>query len=364
MRRAGTDLEAENAAVGTELETENAAVGPDLSTGNAATGTAGQGPVHREFGTGLLRTEVTGTPEKGYVWVRHPGPRAPRPFTAHDPRLTAALPGDLPPGPVRWAPGVPPPEADGPQGRRYAVRGPESVAGRLLHHGPDEDLAVTLHGVGRLLRALHDTPVPAEAAVRLTTRPRGIHRFTEWLAGRSPSPRAAYAESLLRPRLGEVRMAALHALCARITGDREARVLCHGAPALGSLVPAVGPGARVGEADLLIGEDLCLAPWYHDLGWTLGELVELRWYRGDAHPAWPALLDAFFTGYGRDLGDDWHRLAALRVLLHLHDYTAYVGWDEKTFDKYTGFAMFLLDLSPGPTRRSADPVREPGDAAS
>lgn len=51
-------------------------------------------------------------------------------------------------------------------------------------------------------------------------------------------------------------------------------------------------------------------------------------------------------------------MAALRVLLHLHDYTAYVGWDEKTSEKYTGFAMFLLDpLSRNPWE--TDMIRTP-----
>ncbi|MET9838856.1 hypothetical protein ABZZ01_13815 [Streptomyces virginiae] len=324
--------------------------GSGTGTGTAVTveqTASEQVPERREFGTGLLHTVVTGDPDRGYTWVRRPGPLSPAPFAApgldlagpHGPAAPIAPDApdaQAPAGAVRWAPGT---ETAEPGGRRYRVRGPESVARRLLHHGPDEDLVAVLEGVGRLLRTLHETPVPQDLAGDPQTRPRGLVRFTDWLAGRAASPRAAYAESRLRPRLGETRMAALHALCARIA-DEPDPVLCHGAPALGSLVPAVPSGG----ADLLIGEDLCLAPWYFDLGWILGELVELKWYRGDGHPAWPRLLDALFQGYGRDLGDEWGRLAALRVLLHLHDYTAYVGWDEKTFEKYTGFAMFLLDL--------------------
>ncbi|MGW2042517.1 hypothetical protein [Streptomyces virginiae] len=316
-----------------------------MSATSPATGSAiGRTPAEQaeersEFGTGLLQTVVTGDPDHGYTWVRRPGPLSPAPFAAPGlvPPIALTGPG---PGPstaaVRWAAGT---ETAEPGGRRYHVRGPESVARRLLHHGPDEDLVAILEGVGSLLRGLHETPVPQDLAGRPESRPRGLVRFADWLAGRAASPRAAYAESRLRPRLGETRMAALHALCARIADEPEP-VLCHGAPALGSLVPAMPSGG----ADLLIGEDLCLAPWYFDLGWILGELIELKWYRGDGHPAWPRLLDALFQGYGRDLGDEWDRLAALRVLLHLHDYTAYVGWDEKTFEKYTGFAMFLLDL--------------------
>ncbi|MFC0495993.1 hypothetical protein ACFFKE_14055 [Streptomyces mutabilis] len=291
--------------------------------------------MRREFGTDLLRTVVAGGPGQGYTWLRRPGPQAPAPFAASSLLPRPPLPASGP-GAVRWATGTEGPE---PGARRYLVRGPEAIARRLLHHGPDEDMAAVLHGVGRLLRTLHETPVPPDLAARLDDRPRGLVRFTDWLAGRSPSPRAAYAEALLRPRLGETRMAALHALRARITEDPE-RVLSHGAPTLGSIVPAAGEAG----ADLLIGEDLCRAPWYVDVGWTLGELVELKWYRGDGNAQWPHLLEAFFQGYGRDLGDSWKHLAALRILLHLHDYTAYVGWDEKTFEKYSGFVMYLLDL--------------------
>ncbi|MEV4332258.1 hypothetical protein AB0K02_17270 [Streptomyces sp. NPDC049597] len=313
------------------------------AAGPAATETAAAAPEQpaysRDFGTGLLRTRVTGGTEGGgYTWVRRPGPQAPAPFAAPVPDLDALIAAEGGGRHVLWASGAV--TGDG-AGRVYRVRGPESAAGRLLYHGPDDGLVDVLRDLGRLLRALHDTPVPPVAADALRAAPRGLVRFTDWLAGRSPEPRAAYAESLLRPRLGEVRMAALHELCERIAADGD-RVLCHGAPALGSLVPAQGTSR--GDADMLIGEDVCLAPWYLDLGWTLGELVELKWYRGDSGPAWPRLLNALFEGYGRDLGDTWPRLAALRVLLHLHDYTAYVGWDEENFEKYTGFVMFLLDL--------------------
>ncbi|MFF6774201.1 hypothetical protein ACFY8W_11610 [Streptomyces sp. NPDC012637] len=333
------------------------ATGADTVTAGRESAEPGGGPHLREFGTGLLRTRVTGgaagTGAGRYVWERRPGALAPAPFAApltdaapvtDSAPLTDAAPAtdavrrllDGGDASVRWAPGTP--TADG-EGRIYRVRGPESAAGRLLYHGPDDELADALRGLGAALRTLHDTPLPT-GAVTPGPLPRGLVRFTDWLAGRSPQPRAAYAETLLRPRLGESRMARLHGLCERIAADAD-RVPCHGAAALGSLVPAEG---APGEADMLVGEDLCLAPWYWDLGWTLGELVELKWYRGDSGPAWPKLLDALFEGYGRSLGDDWSSLAALRVLLHLHDYTAYVGWDERNFEKYTGFATFLLDL--------------------
>lgn len=321
-------------------------------------------PFTREFGTGLLRTSVTGLPDGGYRWRRRNGPQSPAPFApapdapadpeggagasvegsgaapgADTARTGERIRGLRPDGAVRWAVGT----AEGAD-RVYRVRGPESVAGRLLREGPDEQLATTLHGLGRALRALHELPVPQDAGTG--ARPRGLVRLDDWLAGRSPSPRAAYAESFLRPRLGDARLAAVRELSAGMTaapGNADT-VLCHGAPGLGSLVPVAPGSGTPGEGDMLIGEDLCPASWQFDVGWTLGELVELKWYRGGDRPeAWSGALQSFFQGYGRDLGDAWARHAALRVLLHLHDFTSYVGWDQHTVEKYTGFVTFLLD---------------------
>ncbi|MEU7799425.1 hypothetical protein AB0J14_31515 [Micromonospora arborensis] len=283
-------------------------------------------PAGRDFGTDLLRTTVRPLPVGGYRWRRSVGTLAPTPFVPALDDVVVALPA---PGPVRWVAGVPDGDA-----RTYHVRGDHAVAGRLLRDGPDAALAPILHGLGRALRHLHDQPVPAGVG---THRPRGFTRLTTWLDGRSPQPRTAYAESLLLPRLGVDALRRIRAYTERIA--TAPAVLCHGAPGLGSLVPAE---ADPTEADALIGEDLCAAPWEYDLGWVLGELVELQWYRGGDRPAWQRLITALLDGYGRDLGDRWQEWVAFRVLLHIHDYTAYVGWESDVFARYTGFARYLL----------------------
>ncbi|WFE30322.1 phosphotransferase [Solwaraspora sp. WMMD791] len=292
--------------------------------------TAVAAPVTRDFGTGLLRTQVRPLPDGGHRWHRRPGPLAPRPFVPSVVGLAERLGRSDGSAPVRWVAG----RANGPQ-RSYDVRGNRAVAGRLLQDGPTDDLVELLHGYGRCLRALHAVD-PDEVGVDGDGPPRGLARFTTWLDGRAPQPRAAYAESMLRPRLGRAALARLREHTGRIAAAEQ--VLCHGAPGLGALVIAdPGPGA-----DALIGEDLCRAPWWFDLGWTLGELIELQWYLGGNRSAWQRLIDALLRGYGRDLDDRWRDTVALRVLLHVHDYTAYVGWDATVFDKYTGFARYLL----------------------
>jgi hypothetical protein len=276
----------------------------------------------RDFGTGLLHTTVRPLPDGGHRWRRGPGPLAPAPFVP-----TGTFPeGET--GGVRWVVGT----ADG-DDRIYDVRNREAVAGRLLREGPDEAFAPLLHGLGAALRALHEHPAPADLAP-----PRGLTRFATWLDGRAPDPRVAYAESLLRPRLGIPAWNRVRELADRIPAEEA--VLSHGAPGLGSLVIAESGDA----ADALAGEDVCRAPWWFDLGWVLGELVELQWYLGGDKAAWQRLIKALLDGYDRELPDHWRAFVALRVLLHAHDYTAYVGWEPKVFDKYTGFARYLLSV--------------------
>ncbi|MEU1243646.1 hypothetical protein ABZ388_25100 [Micromonospora parva] len=288
-------------------------------------------PAGRDFGTGLLVTAVRPEPAGGYRWRRAPGPLAPAPFvpTGTAPRrLGTARPGATS---VHWVVGEPDGDA-----RTYRVRGTTSVAAVLLGNGPEPAMASLLHGLGQALRELHAQPLPPGVAAG--GAPRGLVRFTRWLNGRSPHPRGAYAESLLRSRLGGAALARVREHTAQIAAADE-RVLCHGAPGLGSLIPAEGESAA---ADALIGEDVCAAPWYYDLGWVLGELVELQWYLGGDRPAWQLLINALLDGYGRELDDRWRETVAFRVLLHVHDYISYVGWEPKVFDKYTGFARHLL----------------------
>ncbi|MCX4762881.1 hypothetical protein OG562_18245 [Streptomyces sp. NBC_01275] len=283
-----------------------------------------------EYGTGLLHTAVRALPD-GHQWTRTVGPLAPaafQPVTGLGDRLTAVGRD----GAARLAVG----RAEG-RGRVYTVPGGESVANRLLSQGPLPQLREPMRGLGLALHRLHaeGPPPPTE---RLGP-PRGLVRLDTWLAGRAPVARAAYVGDQLRHRLGPERWSRVTAWCREVAEDADV-TLAHGAPGLGSLV-AGGDG---GPAALLTGEDLAVAPWYFDLGWVLGELVELKWQLGGDQQGWQLLLEALFEGYGRDVGAQWNRLAALRILLHVHDIAAYVGWHTAGFDHYATFLTFLVDL--------------------
>ncbi|MET9678860.1 hypothetical protein [Streptomyces coeruleorubidus] len=283
-----------------------------------------------EYGTDLLRTSVRAVPG-GHEWTRAPGPSAPEPFRpVTGPAGRAAVVGGD--GAAFLTVGRPVGE-----GRLYTVEGGESVANRLLSAGPSPRLREPLRGLGLALRRLHDGG-PPPVAERLGP-PRGLVRLDTWLDGRAPVPPAAYVGAQLRTRLGPRRWSRAVDWSRGITEDTDV-TLVHGAPGLGSLVA----GSGVGPDALLTGEDLAVAPWYFDLGWVLGELIELRWQLGGDQEDWQLLLEALFDGYGRDLGDEWSRAAALRILLHVHDIAAYVGWHTAGFDHYATFLTFLLDL--------------------
>ncbi|MFJ8626480.1 flavoprotein [Kitasatospora sp. NPDC093550] len=297
-----------------------------------------------EFGTGLLRTSVRELPSGGRRWRRTPGPMAPTPFQPVDEELDRLLArvdlgdggdggdgGGGRGGGARLVPGT----ADGPS-RRYDVRGEVSVAHLLLNGELGPELVGPLRDVGRLLRALHRLGPPAGRAVAPS---RALARLGDWLTGRAASPRAACAQGGLRRELGEERWSRLLAWYRRTAADPDT-TLAHGAAGLGSLVVDRASGG----VDLLVGEDVCVLPWYVDLGWVVGELVELQWQLGGDKAQWQALTDALFDGYGRDLGPEWHRIAALRILLHVHDIAAYLDGFDRGFDHYAGFLRFLVDL--------------------
>ncbi|MEV7239367.1 hypothetical protein AB0N06_37535 [Streptomyces sp. NPDC051020] len=122
------------------------------------------------------------------------------------------------------------------------------------------------------------------------------------------------------------------------------RVLLHGNPSLGLLVPSESD-----EADaLLTGEELGLGSWQQDVGWVLGELHELRSLSVrlplSVDPAdWDRLAARFIEGYGLPPDPSAHRAATLKTLLHLHDFCVFVTWDDTEILRYTAVITHLVD---------------------
>ncbi|MFF9403079.1 MULTISPECIES: hypothetical protein [unclassified Streptomyces] len=294
------------------------------------------------FGTGLLRTTVRRTPD-GFLWSRRTGPLAPSPFAPPTPGLSALLAGQDGPR-THWLLG----ESDHRGNRHYAARSSLTAAYVLLTcDGVPEfplspELLDALTGLGGLLAGLHQAQV-------LPTTPspgpsRALRRLHAWLTGVSEVPGA----DLLRSGLGARLFTVLARGCATALMPSPDDVLCHGAPGLGSLLLG-GPGR---PAEMLIGEDICTAPASYDLGWPIGELIELRRSHGAREPeAWQPFVDAVSTGYG-DTGTSLDSLwPALRIAVHAHDTIAYRPWPPaRAIPEFVPLLHDLLNASVLPLR--------------
>ncbi|WP_030874932.1 hypothetical protein [Streptomyces sp. NRRL S-1868] len=290
----------------------------------------GRAPV-LAFATGLLRTTVYEQDDGRYRWERARGDAAPAAFRYPDETLLPVLTAAESAG-ARFVLA-----ADGTEPRRYTVPGWQSCAHRLLVGGHQACAAVTgpLAGAGGLLRAVHDQPPPPGAAP-----PPGLLRLSAWLDGTAERPDAARSAEFLRPLLGAPGWARLRAWSDEALQDRSAAL--HGAPGLGALVPGEGTGTG-----LLAGEDVAAGPPLWDLGWIVGELMEFQWRlaaKGGTQ-VWHELLRSLLRAYGISENTGLRRMAVLRIALHLHDFIAYVGWDQREFARAAAFLGHLIKES-------------------
>ncbi|MFF4511223.1 hypothetical protein [Streptomyces mirabilis] len=282
-------------------------------------------PLVDAFATGFLRTAIHRLPAGGYLWVRRPGADRPTPLTGPTPGARAAL-DSLPP---LSSPGVclalPTTESDA---LHYPAPGADSVAKLLwtdLTPAATAHLAAALHGTGRLLRALHTAPGGTAETDR--TGPGGPARLASWMDSGTGPRCARQLHGVLRDRLGDARWKTVRAWCHALTEPSPGGgTLLHGAPSTGGLVPS--PAGT--DAALFTGEDITRGPAGFDLGWLLGEFLELRMTTAARALHRPVLTDlpaALLDGYGAgaDPGTTG-RAAVLRIMTHAHDFAAYVGW--------------------------------------
>lgn len=283
-----------------------------------------------EFGTRFVQTRVGDLGEGRFVWERRAGESRGHPLSGPSDAARAAVAAADAPG-VRLVL----PMAAGDM-LRYALPGAFSAARLLRSADPAvADLVrAALAGTGAALRRLHAAAVPAD----VPRGPPAISRLSGWLA----APDGDLAPPARR-RLGRGRWARAQDWCDGQPGP-GGDVLLHGAPSLGLLVPS--PQRAV--AGLITGEDLARGRAELDLGWLLGELVELehaaRRGLGSAVPGdYAGFTAALLNGYGAEpAGAATRRVAALRVLTHAHDYAAYVGWHDDLL-AYLDIVAELLD---------------------
>ncbi|MFR0358363.1 hypothetical protein [Streptomyces sediminimaris] len=281
------------------------------------------------FATGYQRTAVHRLPDGTFRWVRGAGADRPVPLAGPGPRARRLLAAPRSAG-IRLA--LP---EEIPGALRYTVHGAESAARLLWSELPParrDRLTGALHGTGRLLRALHDTPGrgerPAEVAGR--TGPPGPARLAAWMDTGAGPRAAARLHGLLRARFGPRRWAVLRSWCAGLAEPAPGDVLLHGAAGTGSVIVAEERSGPAADSALLTGEDLAPGPPAFDVGWLLGEFLELRMTaaRKGATPRPPLteLPAALLDGYGGADPVTAGRAAVLRIATHAHDFAAYMGW--------------------------------------
>lgn len=286
--------------------------------------------VVRSTGTGYLLTSTRRTAD-GLVLHRAPGPA--REHVLHLPADLAVRVSVLPVDGLRWSPG----ELAG-DGQDHTVPGEASVAALVLAGMPVPAVARMVAPLGAGLAAVHGL------SARAGVVPSGLRRLCRWLGTGAGPGHAAQLRALLldgQPRLGSL-------LAAWIEEWRAGpRVLTLGAPGMNALYPDPGGTATT----VLVTDELADGPPEWDLGWLLGELLELTddphrtstSVALDRHPVAAALLAAY---EGADRRVDRGRLARVAItrwVVHLHDYAAYVGWAGDLPDRLERVAALATD---------------------
>ncbi|WP_329387432.1 hypothetical protein [Streptomyces sp. NBC_01716] len=329
----------------------------------------------REYGTRYLRISVRYHGDGRFSWLRVPGPAHDRPRVPPPPAVGAALrrvdaavaSGTGAGHGARIALGERAAASGDGGGLVYRVPGAVSVA-RLLPSGDETGYRLSVRALadaGRTLRQLHD--VPWEFTEPAPPH-HGVRRLLDWISGAPPEEEdSARLRALAHERLGPHLWTRLTdwAEAARRPPGRGGAVLLHGAPSTGWLVPSPAGDHSV----LLTGEEVTGGDPALDLGWTLGELHELRsaatrglGAAGQGPPVdYPAAARALLAGYLRKEEDaedvenmeaalppGTARAATLRLAVHMRDFASFVGWHED-LRRYADLLAETLDADGAPT---------------
>ncbi|MEW9551192.1 hypothetical protein [Nonomuraea sp. NPDC050783] len=292
------------------------------------------------YATGYVLTDVTPSGEGDYRWTRRPGPhrggelRTPDPVVLDAVRTVAA-------GRV----GLVLPERARSTGVTYRAGQARSVAAMLLGPGAGESdaetgrvAAETFAGTGAALARLHAVPLPPADL----PPPDGLLRLLSWLReGQGPGA-APDLHRRAAGLLGPGRMTTAQEWCLQ---RAQPRVLLHGGPSLGILLPVT----PAGDGALLTGENLAAGAPETDVGWIVGELVELgasvRRFGANRDFDFDLFVARVLDGYAAPLDlAAVGRTAALRFLTHLHDFAAYLRWHDVLLD-YLKLVADVIDAA-------------------
>ncbi|MBT2386689.1 hypothetical protein [Streptomyces sp. ISL-11] len=285
------------------------------------------------FETGYLSTVITRT-ANAYRWTHRAGTDRPLPMVAPTDAFSRAA-GQASRRGVRFVLPWVETATDGSVALAYRGPGPRSLAAMLIAGEKPADAAGLLADASGCLSAFH-APVPDGMATRA---PHGIHRLTGWMDA-SDGPRAAPAwHTLLRRSLGDERWCRIRAWCEEFARPQQPYIV-HGAAGTGVIIPSAD---NLLQAGFLAGSEEAASHREFDLGWLLGELHESA-ALDDQDPVYLGeLRDAFVSSYEGRIDERLLRIATtLRVIIHAHDFAAYLGWS-RDLQNYTKIIVELVD---------------------
>lgn len=277
----------------------------------------------RETRTGYLETAVTRTPTGEHVLHRRAGTDRPARPEPEDPMM-GAVAAVVGPGCVA-SPGH---RADG--GWRHRVPGPAPLALLLSAGVRPEALLAVAQALGEALAHVH-TRAPRTGL----PEPSGLARLRGWAAADADPAGPGTLAADLGGTVTQV-LADLDAAAAALPA-----VTLLGAP--GS--QTVYPDPAGGPPTVLVTDELATGAPAWDLGWVVGELLE-RSLTAPAEPLAQAarqVLTAYTAAGGSAHPEHVAAAAVARVLVHLHDYATYVGWDESLRDRARAAAHWRTD---------------------
>jgi len=273
-----------------------------------------------DYGTALKRTTIFVARDGGYTWVRRPGSAASAAASGY---LSAGLQKALQAASTASFEFAVPTRLD--DASVYHVGGRRSLFRHLADPHPAVVTSV-LRALGAGLFRLHSTPLPVEGL----PGPVHLRRLGRCLAGEIAAPSTARLRHVLRSVLGQGRLDDATAWLRHFSAP-PTKVLLHGGPGFGTVVPTESPARPTA---LLSAEEAYVGDSHADLGWICGEILELHLAARTAagvfqHRSHERFARDLCDGYGGPV--DWPdlgRACVLRMLTHIYDFVAYVGWHD------------------------------------
>ena len=206
----------------------------------------------------------------------------------------------------------------------YRVGGPSSASRWLL--SPDIEFRRTaLDTVARCIDVVTKLSRDAQSTPLLTALPAPLRRLSTHLENPATSAVLRWRAALKDAVDGSAVVGLLDLLA---THHHDDATFAHGGLSIGGIIP-VTTGVYDG---VLTGEDAGSASAGHDIGWIVGELLEMRAAAHDTEDDdGGALLDEAIQDILRKHAghpQGTHRAAALRIALHAEDYAHHIGWDD------------------------------------